>query len=85
MSPEYMLHGQSVTAHEFTIWQTLLVVSPAGSGQTTEVTALARLVKLTEEEVLVALGGLLTLGLIKRMGGKGRQWFVALPDPSRPS
>jgi hypothetical protein len=79
------IRSQDVTAHEFTLWQTLRVVSPVGSGETDEITALARLTELTEDEVVAGIDGLLALGLIKRMDGRTRVWFLALPDPSRPS
>jgi hypothetical protein len=79
------IRGQDVTPHEFTLWQTLRAVSPVGRGETDEVTAIARLTGLSEDEVLIGLGGLLARGLIKHMGGRTREWFLALPDPSRPS
>ena len=84
MSPEYTLNGHPVTAHEFSLWQTLRMGSPVGSGETDEITALARVTGLTEDEVQVGLGGLLARGLIKRMGGRTRTWFLALSDPLAP-
>jgi hypothetical protein len=78
--PSPMISGHVVTAHEFMLWQTLRTGSPVGRWNIDEITSLVELTGLTKEEVLVALGGLLGQGLVKRLGGATREWFLALPD-----
>jgi len=79
------ISGHVVTPQEFTIWQTLRIISPVGWGDTDEVTALVKLTALTEDEVLIGLGGLLARGQIKRAYTGTRAWYIALPDLSLPS
>lgn len=79
------IHGQVVTVHEQILWQTLRLGSPVGHDGTDEITALADKTGLSEDEVLAGIGGLLARGLVKHMQGRTREWFLARPDPSRPS
>jgi hypothetical protein len=43
------------------------------------------LIDLAEDEVVDGLGSLLAKGLIRRVYNGEHDWFLALPDLSRPS